>query len=408
MGESDPKKGIQQASVEEYRLVPVEQGIWGDEDERIIDVVGVLRDLWDNRATIIKSLLVFLTVGLLIYAFSERMYYAETSLMPEARGQSQTLRLFQQYQNLFGMQQNATQGGEIGISLYPELVESRPFLIDLIRTPVYFESYDSEITLFDYFNEVREPSLMESAGNVLWNVTFGLPSALGRLFSSSGESGAPGVDFSLYDNYEEPQSLDARIRAAGDAISKWTTVRIEPQTGFIIIGVSMPDASAAADAVQAVKEQLQAEIIAYRTERANNYLDFAKEEFDRIQSEYLAIQDSLADHLDSNINPNTARAQFEQERLETEYQRLASLYNSASVNLNEAETQLREEMPVFREYEPVFIPGKPASPDLAKTLAGSVFLGLFFGILTIFTRRIWIEFYRDFKSKGTDYQLKET
>src|SRR5690625_5905185 len=99
--------------------------------------MGLLKDLWVNRSTIFFVTLLCLAIGIISFIGSERIYYSETKLMPESTGSSSQLgQLFQQYENIFGIQ-SLQDSEDIRVSLYPFIVESIPFHIELLRSDEY-------------------------------------------------------------------------------------------------------------------------------------------------------------------------------------------------------------------------------------------------------------------------------
>lgn len=403
-GRNDKKRD---SSIEEYRLVPVEQGSHFEEDEKIIDFVGLVRDLWDNRDRILKVFSLFLVIGILVYVFSERMYYTETKLMPESNNNSQASRLLQQYQNIFGVRSDLGEGDDLSINLYPRIVESSPFLIELLQKSVYFDELEREVTLFEYFNDFRQKSFLQKVGSFLWDITFGLPETISRLFSSSsGESAGPAmVDFESFADLDQPINLDSRIKSAMSSIENWISVHIEPQTGFIVIGTSMPDSQAAAEVVNAVKELLTRYITEYRTDKAIQDMEFIESQYEQSKERFEEAQDSLADFQDMNLNLTTARGRVTEQRLESQYNLRFDVYTSLANRLEEAKIEVQEDTPVFRVYEPVTVPSSPSKPKIARIIVGSVFLGFFFGIAMIYAVRLWNKFYLEFQSKNNDPHL---
>ncbi len=403
-GESSPEKHRdpqKETSIEEYRLVPVEEARYYDEDEKIIDFVGVATDIWDHRKAVLKIFLAFILLGTLLFTFKERTYYSETSLMPETRTGTQLTRLLQQYQGLLGLQPQTQQRDELSVNLYPEIVESLPFLVELVQQEIYFEEYDRTITIYDYFNEVREQTMMQKAGAFLWDMTFGLPRTIAGLFRSSSESGefSDNFNFEQFLDLETPQKITPRLRKAMEGISNWTTVRIEPQTGFIQIGVSMPEARASAEAVNVVKEQLTRYVTEYRIEKAVQDLEYIQGQFETAEEQYQQAQEELAEFMDRNINLSTARSQMMEQRLQSRYNHTYDVYNSLAMRLEEARIKVQEETPVFRIYEPVTISSRPSEPNAKRIFFGSAFLGLFFGIGSIYFRRGYYRFRDEFRNR---------
>ena len=396
------KKQIQKKEfVEEYRLIPVDEYGY-TEDEDYIDVIGLLKDLWVNRKTILTVATVVFFFGIIIYAGSERIYYSEAKLMPETTsGSSQFGQLFQQYENILGIQRRMEEE-DIRVSTYPYIVESLEFQIELMQHEVYFSDIDRRVTIFEYFTEHYKQSFVQRASGFLYDITFGLPATINglitSLFSDSGQE-LPPIDFSEYRDFDEPKMVDSRIRRVANTVSNYISITREPQTGFINIGVSLPDAYASTEMVIIAKNLLQEYVIDYRTEKSLKNLEFIETQYEEAKAEWFARQDSLAAFQDRNVNPVRQSLVVTEQRLQSEYELAFGLYNTLARRLQEARIQVQEETPVFRVQEPATVPTRPSEPSAARILGGSIFVGFFLGIASIYLRRGFLKYRDEFINK---------
>src|SRR5690625_7792502 len=112
--------------------------------------------------------------------------------MPETRSSSGMERILQQYQGILGVQLPGSEEGEaLSVNLYPTIVESYPFQIELIQREVSFGDLDRTMTLFEYLTEGREKTGLEAAGQIIWSTRLGLPRPVAGLFSSDGAHPTP-------------------------------------------------------------------------------------------------------------------------------------------------------------------------------------------------------------------------
>lgn len=393
------KKGF----VEEYRLIPVEENHYDDPDDKVlIDVVGVLKDIWLNRKVLYWSTAIVFLIGLIIYVGSDRIYYSEAQLMPETSSdRSQLGQIFQQYGNLLGIQQRQEEN-DIQVSMYPYIVESLNFQIELMQHEVYFSSLDSTLTVFDYFTEYYQPGIVNRFTDVLWDYTIGLPVTVWNFIKSlysDGNSERPPVDFSEFEEFDAPKILDSRVKRVANKVSDLITIEREPQTGFVSIGVSLPDPQATTEMVILVRNLLQEYVIDYRTEKAMNNLEFIEEQYEEAKENFQARQDSLAAFQDRNLNLSMQSYAVIESRLQSEYELAFNLYNTLARRRQEAEIQVQEQTPVFRVHEPAIVPTQPSEPDAARILGGAIFVGLFLGVAFIYGRRGYARFRNEFKNK---------
>ncbi|TVQ03421.1 MAG: hypothetical protein EA359_09755 [Balneolaceae bacterium] len=398
---NDKKKLTKKEFVEEYRLIPVDEVSYKD-DEDFIDVVGLLKDLWMNRRTIYLVAGVIFIIGLFYYYSSEKIYYSEAVLMPETTSnRSQLGQVFQQYESIFGIQRSPAED-DLRVSMYPDIVMSLPFQIELMQHQIYFSDIGRQVTIFEYFTEHYKKSLIDRFSEFVWDFTIGLPSKLWgflQLLFSDHEPERLPVNFSDLRNFDRPLMLNPEVRSVAQTVSGYITVTREPQSGFISIGVSHPDAHASAAMVIIVKNLLQEYVTDYRTEKSINDLEFIRLQFQNAKTNLLIAQDSLAAFQDRNFNIQSHALILRQERLQTERDLAFSLYSTLARQLQEAEIQVQKETPVFRVHEPATIPTRPAHPRATRILGGSVFAGLFLGVIFIYLRRAIYWFRTEFHNK---------
>jgi capsular polysaccharide biosynthesis protein len=388
---------------DEYRLIPVtESGYYDSEDEVFIDLVGIFKDLWVNRRTILTSVVIVFVLGVLIYVGSDPVYYSEAQLMPQSTSsQSQLGQLFQQYGNFFGIQRNVEEN-DIQVTMYPHIVESLNFQIELMQQEVYFSTLDSTFTVFEYFDEYYRPSLVDRTVDFIWNYTIALPFTLWdgiKSTFSDANSERPEIDFSQFSEFDVPKELDSRIKRVANTVGQLITISREPQTGFVSIGVSLSDPEASTEMVLLIRSLLQEYVTDYRTEKAMNNLEFIEEQYEEAKQMFQVRQDSLAAFQDRNLNLNLQSVAVVEQRLQSEYELAFSLYNTLARRLQEAKIQVQEETPVFRVHEPAVIPSSPSEPDALRILGGAIFVGLFIGITVIYLRRWLLHFWQEFKNK---------
>lgn len=389
---------------EEYRLIPVRDLEDEDDHREVIDMIGLLKDLWDHRRTILLSLIVFALIGMAYYSTTERYYWSQASLMPEDQTSGSGLgQLFDQYRNILGVDGGGMQPGEgISIMLYPYIVESLPFQIELMQEEVYFSDIDRTLTIFDYFDEHKPLS----AGERIYNYTLGLPFTAAGWFRDEREREP--IEFSLYEGFEEPTRVDYRIRHVAGELERRISVEREPQSDFILIGASMSTPESSAKVVQLVKRQLQRYVIDYKTEKAQQDLAFVEMQYEVAHARYRATQDSLAAFRDRNLNLARATVQAQEERLQSDFVLAFDIYTTLSRRLEEAKIKVQEETPAFRVHEPATIPGSFAAPRSNRVVAGSIFLGFFIGIALIYGRRVWNNLSAEFRIREPKRYLERS
>lgn len=389
--------------VDEYKLVPMDE-YESDPDEQYVDTVGILKDLWVNRRFILVVTIICFLIGLVIYTGSERIYYSEAKLVPETNTETSQLgQVFRQAESIFGIQRTTEEEG-ISVAMYPYIVESLPFQIDLMQHEVFFSDINSRVTIFEYFTNHYQKPLFDRLFDSVWNYTFGLPATLMNLFSKEEESTEiPTSSFSSILEIQTPIRISSDVRMVSRTVNSFTTIDRDPLSGFVNVGVSFTDPQAATEMVILVKNLLQEYVTDYRTEKANRNLQFIEERYVEAKVNFEKVQDSLAAYQDRNVNIQRQTLMVQEERLQFETELAFALYNNIGRRLQEAKIQVQEETPVFRIHEPATVPTRPASPRASRLLGGSIFVGFFLGIVLHYARRSQSIFIEKFNEKDISY-----
>ena len=397
---NDDRQIRKKDSIEEYKLVPMDA--YEYDDEQIIDIIGIFKDLWSHRRFIFIVTAICFIIGLLFFAGSERVYYSEARLLPESSNEASQLgQIFQQAENIFGIQRRGIDEG-IGVAMYPFIVESIPFQIELMQKEIYFSELGERITIYDYFTEHYKPSAVSRFYDFIWSITLGLPTTIQNIISSIGSDGnteTGPIDFSQFKDFELPTFLPGSIRSVANTVTGYISIQREPQSGFIIVGVALPDPNASTEMVILVKNLLQDYVIDYRTEKAQSNLQFIEEQYEEAKLEFEVLQDSLARFQDQNVNPSRQSLIIQQERLQFEVDMAFALYSNIGRRYQEAQITVQEVTPVFRVHEPATIPTRPSQPNAERILIGSIFVGIFGGIMILYAIRGLKYFRKEFDKK---------
>jgi len=329
-----------------------------------IDLIELAQALWAKRYFVLKVTSIFMLLGLLIAFTSKVEYEATCKLMPESQDESiPNLGGLGGLAGLAGIDLDLSGYGALTPELYPEIVQSVPFLQKLITAPIYFEKLDSTISSFEYFRELDNPSIF----GFIMEYTVGLPGKIKKSFESSGltQSENYGMirfskeEWKLIENYSERLS-----------------VSVDSKTGIISIATEMPDAVAAAKVASILVEELTKNVSDYKLEKVKINLEFIQERFTEAKSQYAQKQKQLALFTDRNRNISNSLIQTEYERLQNEMNIAFEVYKGLATKLEQAKIKVKEETPVFTVLDPVRVPVDKSRPRRMIIIIFSVFIGL--------------------------------
>ncbi|MFH6985184.1 Wzz/FepE/Etk N-terminal domain-containing protein [Marinoscillum luteum] len=334
--------------------------------EDVIDLLELARVIWSKRRFILKVTGTFMAVGLLIAFTSKVEYEASCKLMPENQeGMKGNFGGLGGLAGLAGIDlggMGAT--GSLTPELYPEIVKSIPFQLELIHTPIRFEKLDSLLSSYTYFTEIDRPSLF----GFLAEYTIGLPGKAKGLFRA--EEVAP---------TNPPDDLIHLTKGDWKLLEKYrerVNVSVDTKTGVIIVTTEMPDPYAAARLTDLLVKKLTVEVTEYKIGKAKVNLEFIRERYAEAEKEYEVKQRQVARFADQNKNITSSMVQTEYQRLQNEMNIAFEVYKGLASQMEQAKIKVKEETPVFTVLEPVKVPVEKSKPKRVLILASFLFSGL--------------------------------
>lgn len=346
--------------------------------EKEIDFVLLLKVLWRKRRLITICTSVFFVLGILL-AFSLQVEYKATCrLMPESQdGIKGSLGGLSGLAGLAGIDLGAGTSGSLTPDIYPQLVASVPFQLDLMHLPLKFKDIDSTVSSYKYFNEISQKSL----SNVIKDYTIGLPFKVIELFGDKASRSQKSTDERLL----EMNKKDWKLL---ESFSGRTVVSVDIKTGIISISSEMPDAYAAASMLNHVLEKLTSEISNYKTEKAKSNLDFIQERYNESLDKYLSKQKELDLFSDKNRNLNSSQVQSEYQYLQNEVNIAFEIFKSLATQLEQAKIKVQEEIPVFTILEPAHVPYEKSKPSRLLIIISTIIFGILFSFFLIYSKEV--------------------
>lgn len=327
-----------------------------------IDLIELGKTLWKKRRFISKGCILGAFAGLIIVFSIPKEYETAVQLTPENNATNKSGQL----SGLAAMAginfaASGVNADALYPDLYPDIVRSTPFLLELIDLPVETCDGKNKISFYDY--------ILEHQRSAWWQFITSAPvKAIGwmaSLFSSAPDRESDTINpFSLTKKQEDfIRKLRAKI-----------TVRVDAKTGVVRASVWMQDPLVSATVMEVVLERLQAYITDYRTRKARHDLAFSEKLFSEARENYYKAQKTYARYVDVNRNVTAASFRTEEERLRNEMNLTFGVYNQMAQQLEMNKIKVQEQTPVYTLIEPARVPLKAAKPSKILILAGLVFL----------------------------------
>jgi uncharacterized protein involved in exopolysaccharide biosynthesis len=341
-----------------------------ENQEDSIDIIALLQSIWTGKKLILKTVLVFMILGLFIAVFSQNEYTASTTIVPQSSSEKPGGSLGG-IAALAGINLGSVgQQSSISPTLYPQILTNISFQKELLETLITIEGQDNKITYKEYYTNVYSPSVLSS----IKKYTIGLPGVLIGLLKSDEIS------------KEESKNNDSLPQITEDdkklieLLLEQLSMEVNDKDGYIGLSTTMPEARAAAELTQKAQELLEQYVIDFKIEKSSSELDFIKNRYQEKEQEFQKIQQKLAVYTDRNQNVNSARAKMELMLLQSEYDLAYGVYSELAKQLETQELKVKEDTPIFTILQPVFVPLEKTGPKRSLILIIYTFLGFVLSI----------------------------
>lgn len=337
-----------------------------------IDLMVYVKKLWLARKQLIKVAGVSAILGLIIAFSLPPMYKVEVTLAPESgKNSGNELSGMASMLGLSGMN-GGMDADALTVSLFPDIVESTPFILELFDVHVKTLHGDVDTTLVSYFEHKKAP---------WWGVIVELPGKLRNLFSSSSNDKEEMMALDPFQLTREQMSIVTGLREA-------ITAEVDKKSGITTVGVVLQDPLVTAIVADSVVAKLQKYITSYRVSKAQQDCNYLEQLYKERQQEYYVAQQNYANYMDANKNVILQTVLTEGERLQNEMSLAYQVYSQVANQLQVARAKVQEAKPVFAVVEPASVPLHPSGTSKKMILIGFVFLA-------VIGASAWILFGRD-------------
>ena len=123
-------------------------------EEQEIDLIELAQKLWKERKFLLKGCGIAVVVGLIVAFSIPKEYTTTVKLAPETQDAAKKKSSLGGLAAMAGINLNAAAGaGAISPDLYPDVVQSTPFLLELFPVEVTDKEKELSTTLYDYMSE---------------------------------------------------------------------------------------------------------------------------------------------------------------------------------------------------------------------------------------------------------------
>lgn len=362
----------------------MEENKYVEEQYEEIDLMELFRKLLKNWKLILKWCGVAAVIGLVVGFSIPKEYTVSSRMAPEVVNRSSGN--LSSLASLAGINlNNVSTSDAVYPDLYPDIVSSNPFVVELFSMPVSFEHKGETVDtdLYDYLkNYTRSP---------WWSYVVQAPfKALGWFMGLFREKTEPVEGYADLD----PSALTKEQEDIAKALRNSINISVDSKTSVISADVTAQDPVVATRLSEALIEQLQEYVTAYRTEKSRKDLEYYQQLYDEAREVYYDAQQKYAQYVDANQGVVRQSVMIEQDRLRSEMELNNSLYTTCAQQLQMAKAKVQMETPVYAVITPPTMPLEPSKPSKMMTLIAFIFLGGVLSCVWVLWGRDWIKSFR--------------
>ncbi|MCR5003272.1 MAG: hypothetical protein K5984_02790 [Bacteroidales bacterium] len=318
--------------------------------EKDPDILDLVRKLFRNWKLVAKWCCCGFAIGLFFALTSVKTYTVTSVLAPEL-SESSKLGSLSTITSMLGMGSAVKSSTDAMYpELYPDVISSTPFLVNLLDTPVSYEKGKETVNtnLFGYITR---------------------------------KSDIPVPDHFCVDSLTRAQ--DKAVRFLRHSIS----VSVDSKLNEFTLSVESRNQQAAVDVSRRIISDLQDYVGDYYTRKEKEDLDYYQRMYDQAKSEYNLAQSKYAAYVDANHGVTRQSVLVERDRLQNEVNMNYQLYATLAQSLQSAKAKLQESKPVIVTIQPPLYPYK-GKPSRSKTVIIWTFLA---GLLSV----AYVLFFKD-------------
>lgn len=312
-----------------------------------IDLIALAKTIWESRKLIIKTVIVFIIIGVAIAFLTPKEYTATTTMVPQLSSNSNKLGGLSSLAAMAGFSLNTnTTSTDLSPYVYPQIVQSVPFQLELMNNTFHFFDVKQPVTLYEYYTEYYKPGIIAS----IKKYTFGLPGVIIGAIKGKPKDQTTNV----------PGDAAIRLTKDQDKIRKMladnVTLDTNDKDGYVTLQSTFGEPQLSAEVGQKAQELLQKYITEFKIEKATAQLEFIRGRYEEKKAEFEKAQSALASFRDRNKNVTSALALTQEERMQSDYQLAFNVYSELAQQLEQAQIKVKEDTPVFSIIKPVVVP----------------------------------------------------
>lgn len=335
-------------------------------DNKLIDinVVDVVRLLTKDRKHLLIWACVAAVIGGIVAFTTPKEYESTVMLAPEESGSGFSGSI-SSLASMVGMNMKIGQTGDaLYPEIYPDLVSSTDFTVDLFPVQVKTKKGDVKCDYYTYLTKHNKVALLDYP-------SVGIAKIIEKF---KAKETVPNKN--VKGGAKTPLWLTASQAKVVKAITGKISCSVDKKTNVITIKVKDQDPLVAALVADSVKSHLQVAITEYRTKKARVDLDYMEKLFNEARQQYDKARQTYAAYADANQEVLLQAYKMKEEDLENDMQLKYNIYTQVVEQMQLAKAKVQERTPAFTVVQSANVPSLPSSKSRAVVTLIWIILGL--------------------------------
>lgn len=330
-----------------------------------ISLIKLVMQLWSKKWQIILIAFLSGVLGFVLALDIPKKYKTVVTLAPES-SESELASAASSLSSLFGGGFGSSGGDAIYPELYPDIINTIPFTVEMLNIPVCTIDSSYVGDLYHY--------LISHQKSPWWTK---IKSKIKALFQTKNLGGLD--ELNAY-------NLSKRQMNLINSYHSKVTCDVDVKTYVITLTSVMQDKQVACIVADSLCVKLQEYVTAYKTNKASNDLATVNKLYDEARADYLYAQQQYASFLDRNANLVRESVKAEAVRLENEQNIAFGVYQEMASQLAGARAKLQEQTPAFTILEPARLAEWHFTPKKSIIAVVFAFLGGIGGCIWYFLK----------------------
>lgn len=346
-----------------------------EQDEiSLADILKKVKEIFAYKWLILITSLVFGILGAVYSLTLVNEYSSTVKMLPEIDSKSGGggLSGLKSLAGLAGVDLGSSSGSEaIRPDLYPNILQSTPFLMSAIEQKVYVGKTKKWVVLKDLFGkEAIKPKIY-----------FGYDNEEKEKKSEDDLGQIP-------QNAISQDALQLNIKTDGliNSVKGRISADIDKKSGVITISVKMPDPVVATSMATFAQNYLTEYVTKYRTQKAKTELEFLSKRKQEAKDSYDKALFNLSSYQDQNRNIFLNVARDMEKKLQYEVDVAYNIYSTISTQVEDSKIKVQRQVPVIKILEPAQVPVNKTEPKRSLIVLGFFFVGFILSVVGAFIK----------------------